>query len=707
MGIRFFFNEEEQRGVLFIVAFMLGILTYFSMGKEPGLLLTGLLFFLSFLLFVFAYIKQKKVFISLFLFMGILGFFVSTLHTFFTNTIFVPKNMTNISIQGEVEFVKNKITTAEVVLKKTIVQGLSQKETPAKIKIWVPFKGIKDYALEDPLPLCKNPKELDEISNKRGDKDNKKRISTDTCLYKKPSSTEIKKGDIVSGVAYMLSTPSAPQVLNGYNQQRTLFFDNIGGIASFSELYIKKTQAEKQDILYRIKKSIQEKISFLNEDAKGVLNALILGDQSLISKPIEFLYRILGLTHILSVSGFHIGLITFLVYKFIRFLLTLLFLKTRISPIFIRQISALAGLSVSFCYVLLSGAEPPAVRSFVMVLFLFMCFFFYRSTISIRVIFVTAFLLLCYKPVLLLSVSFQLSFIAVLSLCVLVKEFSEKLKPLIMTHKFLAFFLGLLILNFVVTLTTIPFVGYHFHKIAVYGILGNLFLSFFFSIFIMPLLILSVFLMPFGLERGGLVLIDWILKHIHSVGENLTTLPFYMIPVPLFDSWGLICFAFGFMILCTLKKKARFVGILLICVAPFSFLTVQKPDVIVAKEGRLIAIRDENNTLKLNETYRHRFVSDMMLLQEGILPENYMNSQKYKPTQVEIRGQKISFDVQNCKGASITFSLKKSNNLNCLNFYSKEMLSQMGTVYLFVDKNGIRVNDLSDENKNRPWGSKN
>ena len=218
---------------------------------------------------------------------------------------------------------------------------------------------------------------------------------------------------------------------------------------------------------------------------------------------------------------------------------------------------------------------------------------------SIRVIFITAFLLLCYKPVLLLSVSFQLSFIAVLSLCVLVKEFSDKLKPFVLTHKILTFLAGLLLLNVIVTIATIPFVGYHFHKIAIYGILGNLFLSFFFSIFVMPLLVLAVFLMPFGFEKGCFVLIDWILSQIHFVGEKITSLPYYMIPVPVFESWGLVCFAFGFMILCVLKKKLRMIGLVLILVAPLSFFTIQKPDVIIAKEGRLIAVRQTDNSLKL------------------------------------------------------------------------------------------------------------
>ena len=703
MGMRFFFDEEEQQGVLFIIAFMLGILAYFSIENEPSLILTTCLFCISLFLFIFAYLKQRFVFVTVFLLMGLFGFFISTAHTYFTNTTLLPENLKNVTVQGEVDLIKNRITSAEITLKHPVIQGLSQEKTPEKIKMWVPLRGIRNYRVNEPLPVCENEKELEEIANKRGQQGNFKKLSTDTCVYKRPQINQIKKGDVVSGFAYQLSKPLGPQVLNGYNQRRTLFFEGIGGVGSFSEVYVKESQIEKQGFLDRIKKTIQEKISFLNEDTKGVVNALILGDQSLISKPIEFLYRALGLTHILSVSGFHIGLITFLVYKLIRFLLTLVLLKTTVSPIFIRQISALTGLVVSFLYVLLSGAEPPALRSFIMVLFLFACFFFYRSTMSIRVIFTTAFLLLCYKPVLLLSVSFQLSFIAVLSLCVLVKEFSDKLKPFFLTHKWLTFLVGLLLLNVVVTIATIPFVGYHFHKIAIYGILGNLFLSFFFSIFVMPLLVLAVFLMPFGFEKNVLVSIDWILNQIHLVGEKITSLPYYMVPVPVFESWGLVFFAFGFMILCALKKKLRIIGLALILVAPISFFTLQKPDVIVAKNGRLIAVRQADHSLKLNESYRHRFVSDMLLLEEGVLPETYMSNQKYSPSFVEIKNHKIAFDAKNCKNADVTFETRKGDYSKCLNVYSKDDLINLGTVYLYVNENEIDLKSLDMLDKKRPW----
>lgn len=707
MKIRFFLNEEEHKGIFFITAFILGILTYFSLPFEPNLLEGALFMSLLFGTFILAYCLKRLYFVTFFFFMFMAGILVSTWHTAMTNTRFLSQPITNVQVIGEVESVKNKITNAEVVLKNVTIDGMASSQIPQKIKVWVPLRGIKFGYEKQALPACEDENMLNHFSNMRGLEKKSKRVSTDTCLYKRPKPAVLEKGDVIKGMAFQINPPSMPQVMGGYNQARTLFFDEIGAVGAFSECYILKKNTQKTDFLGQIKKAIQDKIAFLKTDTKGVVNALILGDQSQVSTAVEILYRALGLTHILSVSGFHIALITLLIYKLVRFLLTFIFLKTNVSPVMIRRISALLGLCVSFLYVILSGAEPPAVRSFIMILFLFSCFFFYRSTFSVRTIFITAFLLLCYKPVLLLSAGFQLSFIAVLSLCVLVKEFSDRLKSLVLTHPILSFLFGLLLLNTLVTLATLPFIGYHFHKIALYGILGNLALSFIFSLLIMPLLVCAVFLMPFGLEKNILLLIEQLLSLLHNVGEKITLLPHWMVPVPYFASWGLGLFAFGFILFCVLKKNGRLIGVVMMLLAPLSFFVTPKADVIIAREGRLIAVRQENGSLLLNESYRHRYVSDMLLLQDGLLPEQYQNDGLFQPNMLQIKGKTIAFMPDFCEKADITFAVKKKDYTHCANLYLKEKLQEMGTVMLFIQNGEIQFKSLNLTDLYRPWNIKN
>ena len=67
--------------------------------------------------------------------MGLFGFFISTFHTHFTNTILLTENLKNVTVQGEVDLLKNRITSAEIILKNPVIQGVSSEKMPEKIKI--------------------------------------------------------------------------------------------------------------------------------------------------------------------------------------------------------------------------------------------------------------------------------------------------------------------------------------------------------------------------------------------------------------------------------------------------------------------------------------------------------------------------------------------------------------------------------------------
>ena len=64
MKTRLFFNEEEHKGILFIMAFILGILTYFSLPFEPLFLDVMLLMGLLCVAFIIAYMLKRFHFIT-------------------------------------------------------------------------------------------------------------------------------------------------------------------------------------------------------------------------------------------------------------------------------------------------------------------------------------------------------------------------------------------------------------------------------------------------------------------------------------------------------------------------------------------------------------------------------------------------------------------------------------------------------------------
>ena len=702
----FFLSEEEHKGILFVLSFILGIVAYFSLPFEPNLNGVISLFLLSLLLLFIFFFKQRFKFLSLILFFFVLGAFVSKIHTSMVDTKFLKEPLENADIIGTVTNIDERPQSLRLTLENVVVETKDEKISLNKVRMWASKKLIQNKNVDDQEFICEDFDVLEKISNNRGIEKKSKKISTDTCIFKKPNSVSLKKGDLIRGKSFSMRPPSEPSQIGGYYEARSLFFEGIEAVGSFATVLLVKENFKQPSHLDSFKHHLKERLSFLKEDTRGVIQALLLGDTNFITAPIEYLYRSLGLTHILSVSGFHVGLLSFLIYYFMRLILTVISLKKLMSPFLIRSISAVLALIVSFFYVLLTGAEPPAVRAFIMTGFIFLCFFINRQTLSVRTVFIAAFLLLCYKPVLILSAGFQLSFMAVLALCVLVKNIQKKMNSFFSGKSFFLFMLGLFLLNILVTFVSFPFIAYHFHKIPLYGIIGNLILSFVFSLVIMPLLVLGIFFMPFQLDGVFFGLAEQALFFVHLVGEKITQLPYLMLPVSSFSVWGLLFFSFGFILFSCMNGKLKYIGIILIVLFPFSFLTYPKSDIKIGREGRLLAVKTLEGNWRLNESYIHKVVSDNWLLSNAQLPEFYIDTEIFRPDSVFIKDKKISFEPSSCMDADLTFELTKKDYSNCQNLISKEKLKRMGTLDLMVKNGKLLIIDFSKTDENRPWNQK-
>lgn len=702
----FFLSEEDHKGFFLILSFILGIIIYFSLPFEPGLISVISLFLFAFLMLFFFFFKQRFKFLSGLFFFLVLGIFVSKVHTNMIETKFLKSPKENVSVTGTVTFIEEYETLLRVTLEDVLIESHEEKIHLNKAKMWAQKKLIRDKKFLNQDFECENLNLLKEISDMRGLEKKSKKISTDTCIFKRPAPAQLKKGDLIKGRSFALRPPSTPSQSGGYYEARFLYFEGIEAVGSFSNVMILKESLKPVSVLDSFKTYLKNRISFLTPETKGVVQALLIGDRNLITAPIDFLYRALGLTHILSVSGFHVGLISFLIYYLVRFILTLLFINVSISPFLIRNISASFALIGSLFYVLLTGAEPPAVRAFIMTGFIFLCFFINRQTLSVRTIFVAAFLLLCYKPVLILSAGFQLSFIAVLALCVAVKKVNKKVNFCLRRKPFLRFITGLFLLNVLVTFISLPFIAYHFHKIPLYGIIGNLVLSFVFSLAVMPLLLLGVLFMPFNMDKAFFMAAEQMLMLVHSVGAKIAELPYLMVPVPSFSTWGLVVFAFGFILLACMKGRIKYIGLILMILFPVSFFTYPKADLKLAKEGRLLAVREQTGDLRLNESYLHKNISNNWLLSNAQMPEFYQESEPFRPDYLIIKNKKISFDPDSCSDADLTFALRKKDYSKCPHLITKERLKQSGVLEVFVKNGTLFMIDFSQTDKNRPWNQK-
>lgn len=145
-------------------------------------------------------------------------------------------------------------------------------------------------------------------------------------------------------------------------------------------------------------------IEYPNEHA--VASALILGSRASFSKELVNAYADTGATHVLSVSGLHVGLLATL--------LSLIFNKIsslRKNNNF-KKIELFSLLSIIWFYALISGASAAVLRSAVMFSFILIGKSMSRKISIYNSLAASAFVLLLFQPNLIWDIGFQLSYLA-------------------------------------------------------------------------------------------------------------------------------------------------------------------------------------------------------------------------------------------------------------------------------------------------------
>ena len=149
-----------------------------------------------------------------------------------------------------------------------------------------------------------------------------------------------------------------------------------------------------------------------NAGAAALLDALVLGNRRQLSPDLQNTFARSGAAHILCISGLHLsivaGLFFFLFQRFFSFF----------TPILIRGLArkgaALMTLFPLACYALISGFSPATQRALIMVSVVMISLIMERESITLNSLAAAAILILLFKPAALFSISFQLSFAAVI-----------------------------------------------------------------------------------------------------------------------------------------------------------------------------------------------------------------------------------------------------------------------------------------------------
>jgi competence protein ComEC len=228
-------------------------------------------------------------------------------------------------------------------------------------------------------------------------------------------------------------------------------------------------------------------------DEKAVLKALVFGDRSGIGDGLRERFNRAGAGHLLAISGLHVGIVATLVFGVFRWILS--FLPPLLWRGWGRQWAAAATLVPVLAYGLLAGMSPSTQRAVLMVAVFLAALILGRTQDTLNTLAVAALLILALFPPALFSISFQLSFAAVLAIVYGLEKVGalgeqQVGPPVKRAGRRLT---GFVLVSFLAIAGTAPVVLYHFNQSSVVGIAANLILVPLVGFVVVPLGLVSAF----------------------------------------------------------------------------------------------------------------------------------------------------------------------------------------------------------------------
>ncbi|MFT4071345.1 MAG: ComEC/Rec2 family competence protein [Dysgonamonadaceae bacterium] len=200
----------------------------------------------------------------------------------------------------------------------------------------------------------------------------------------------------------------------------------------------------------------------LEQDSFAVFAALTIGYKDELDESVQQAFRSTGTSHILCVSGLHVGIIYLVILSLLFFLP-----ETPRMQLF-KQLIIILFL---WAYAFLTGLAPSVVRAVIMLSVFCVATALKRKIFSYNTVFFTAFVMLLIHPMDVYDVGFQLSFGAVLSI---VYFLPVVLKWLHVKNRLLKWAWELAAVSLAVQIGTFPLCLYYFGTFPMYFFIANL-----------------------------------------------------------------------------------------------------------------------------------------------------------------------------------------------------------------------------------------
>ncbi|MNO21997.1 ComEC family competence protein [compost metagenome] len=223
------------------------------------------------------------------------------------------------------------------------------------------------------------------------------------------------------------------------------------------------------------------------EPHAGYMKGLVLGLQDDLDEETFKEFSQLGLTHILAISGMHVAVVVGVILFILR--------RCRLT----RETALTVTILLVPVYVLLSGAGPSIVRAGIMSMIAMLAARFGMLKDGMNILAAAALLMLVWNPYLLLSVSFQLSFLVTAGLMIYV----PLVNPLLC--RLPGWLGGAVSVTLVAQFVSFPLTIYYFNQFSLLSFAANLVLVPFITFLVLPLGTMALLLGWFWEAAAGVI----------------------------------------------------------------------------------------------------------------------------------------------------------------------------------------------------------
>ena len=389
-----------------------------------------------------------------------------------------------------------------------------------------------------------------------------------------------KLGDYISVIG-TLQEPKSNTNFNGFNYKEYLYYEKMYYVLEINS-YEKLKDCS--NVFYKLKNLIVDRINNIPL-SKSYLYALILGDDRYISNEVTKTYQEIGISHLLSISGMHIGLfsgILLFILKKIKFNDTSRYVVT---------------ISFLLFYMFLSGLSPSVIRAVLFFALLSLNKLLDLKVKTIYVYLLTISIIVFINPYIIFKIGFQFSSIISLGLILFSDLINDRRN----------YFTKLFITSLLSFLISFPICLFYFYQINILSILYNLFFVPFMSFILFPLSIIT-FLVP---------ILDIILHSFINIFELVASFCNHIPSVLIFEKINVsiyILYLILVFLIFQYKRKCLVFSLMLLLIFHFfdiSFIKNNFVTVIDVGQGDSILLSYNNKNILIDTGGQIKYSSDL------------------------------------------------------------------------------------------------